>query len=81
MKPAKPHINNLSGPPPFKLGDMVSFVDYESVTMSLLSDGKPKEQHGIVVEICRSIVKVRPLTSFTDIKLINVADCRMVEAK
>jgi hypothetical protein len=81
MKTAKPHINSLPPKPPFKMGDMISYVDYASVTMSLLSDGKPQSKHGIVIEVCRSIVKVRPLNQFSEVQLINVADCQLIKAK
>jgi len=61
------NINNLSTEPRFTVGDMVAFL-YRSDDI---------EHHGIVVETARSIIKIRPLTDFSNIVLCNVADCRL----
>jgi len=61
------NINNLSTEPRFTVGDMVAFL-YRSDDI---------EHHGIVVETARSIIKIRPLTDFSNVVLCNVADCRL----
>lgn len=74
MKKRKPNINNLSKRG-FKVGDLVSYICYGS----MIADNEEVEKHGIVIESIHSIVKVRPLTNFSTITLVNTADCRLVK--
>ena len=77
MKPAKPHINNLSTSRKVKVGDMVC---YDVWKPDAIDEGEP--EHGLVVEISvGSIVKVRPLSDWNAIRLLNVADCRVIKVK
>ena len=79
MKPAKPHINNLSTSRKVKIGDMVCYDVWDH------GDGfgdMTDTEHGLVVEISTgSIVKVRPLNDWNAIRLLNVADCRVIKAE
>ena len=82
MKPAKPHINNLSTSRKVKIGDMVC---YDLWSPDLFDDDPNADatepEHGLVVEISAgSIVKVRPLNDWNAIRLLNVADCRVIKA-
>ena len=80
MKPAKPHINNLSTSRKVKVGDMVCYDLW--LPDAAQPDGTTVPEHGLVVEISAgSIVKVRPLNDWNHIKLLNVADCRVIKAK
>lgn len=81
MKKAKPHINNLSTSRKLKIGDMVCY-DVMPTGMATRHDDTMQPEHGLVVEISMgSIVKVRPLQNFNAIRLLNVADCRVIKAK
>ena len=78
MKPARPHINNLSTSAKLKMGDMVAFTHYATPSPQ---EYREKESHGIVVEVGLSIIKIRPLADFSNIVLCNAADCRLIKAK
>jgi hypothetical protein len=70
----KPNINNLSTEPRFKVGDMVKFDHYLPV---LREERGASEAHGIIVSVEGSLIRVRPLTDFTQITLCNAADCQI----
>lgn len=74
MKKRLANINNLSTEPRFSTGDMVAFTHYATTHPQ---EYEEQESHGIVVETGHSIVKIRPLTDFSNIVLCNVADCRL----
>ena len=81
MKPAKPHINNLSTSKKVKVGDMVCYDVWDH---GVFPDDTEKgdTEHGLVVEISMGvIVKVRPLSDWNAIRLLHVADCRVIKAK
>ncbi len=80
MKPARPHINNLSTSKKVKVGDMVCYDVWDHSAFPDDTDLTDTE-HGLVVEISiNSIVKVRPLNDWNAIRLLNVADCRVIKA-
>ena len=83
MKPAKPHINNLSTSRKLKVGDMVCYDLWATKPLRLPNgDTHTEPEHGLVVEVSGySMVKVRPLQDFNTIRLLNVADCRVIKAK
>lgn len=84
MKPAKPHINNLSTSRKVKIGDMVCYDLWSPDLFDADPNGDATEpEHGLVVEFSEagSIVKVRPLNDWNTIRLLNVADCRVIKAK
>ena len=70
----KPNINNLSTEPRFKVGDMVKFDHYQRVTPE---GWDTSEAHGIIVSVEGSLIRIRPLTDFTQITLCNAADCQI----
>ena len=70
----KPNINNLSTEPRFSVGDMVVFSHYKTTARDEFDES---ESHGIVVSATGSLLRIRPLTSFTEITLCNAADCRL----
>ena len=79
MKPAKPHINNLSTAKKVKVGDMVC---YDVWKPDSLCEESMEPEHGLVVEISfSSMVKVRPLNDWNAIRLLNVADCTVIKAE
>ena len=79
MKKAKPHINNLSTSRKVKVGDMVCYDldEYDGFEFP----EEPQTEHGLVVELNRSIVKIRPLQDWNQIRLVNAADCRVIKVK
>jgi hypothetical protein len=80
MKIAKPHINNLSTLSKVMVGDMVCYdIPENPYNPSMVLEEDVSTEHGIVIEVRRSIVKIRPLIDFTNIKLINAADCRVIK--
>lgn len=80
MKIAKPHINNLSTLPKVTIGDMVCYdLPENPYNPSVMMEENVPTEHGIVIEVRRSIVKIRPLVDFTHIRLINAADCRVIK--
>jgi hypothetical protein len=86
MKKTKPNINSLSTSRDINVGDMVCYdvflTDAAFNTPASPSRHGTAPEHGIVVEVgWGSIVKVRPLTNFNAIRLLNVADCRVIKAK
>jgi hypothetical protein len=83
MKKAKPHINNLSTSRKVKVGDMVCYDLWSPDLFDADPNGDATEpEHGLVVEISTgSIVKVRPLNDWNKIRLLNVADCRVLKAQ
>jgi len=84
MKKAKPHINNLSTSRKLKVGDMVCYDLWSPDLFDADPNGDDhtEPEHGLVVEVSvGSIVKVRPLQNFNAIRLLNVADCRVIKAK
>lgn len=81
MKPARPHINNLSTAAQVKVGDMVSYEGFVN-HLEVSHYDPPPVEHGLVVEVSAgSIVKVRPLNDWNGIRLLNVADVNVVKAK
>lgn len=78
MKPAKPHINNLSTSRKVKIGDMVCYELDQVIPFR----EEPETEHGLVVEISGvgGIIKVRPLNDWNAIRLLNVADCQVLKA-
>ena len=80
MKPARPNIKNLSTSKKVKVGDMVCY-DVWDHSVFPEDPEKTDTEHGLVVEISiGSIIKVRPLNDWNAIRLLNVADCRVIKA-
>ena len=81
MKKTKPNINSLSTSREINVGDMVCYDVFLS-DAAFNADAGASPEHGLVVEVgWGSIVKVRPLANFNAIRLLNVADCRVIKAK